>query len=70
MKLSTDKTAPRPSVNKLKPLKQSNRPLNGPDWSGFLTLFEDPEWLSQYNKVDPADRKSQAESKKGDYNNL
>ena len=51
MKASSDKIAPRPAVNKLRPLKKTDSSLAGPDWSNFQVLFEDPEWLTAYGKA-------------------
>ena len=50
MKSSPDKIAPRPPVNKLRPLRRSDSSVAGPDWSGFQVLYEDPEWLSKFSK--------------------
>ena len=46
MKLATDKSPPRPSVNKLKPTRD---PVSvGPDWNNFMILLDDPEYLTKF----------------------
>lgn len=50
MKGAVDKIAPRPPVNKLRPLKKSDSSVAGPDWTGVQVMFDDPEWLTKYGK--------------------
>ena len=66
MKLATDKTTIRPTVNKLKPNRKAAS-LGGPDWSSFHCLFEDPEWLSKYRKNSQGMRKKARDSSKGKF---